>query len=381
MKPAIANTGRNPSPSRAVIARFAPGKPASLAKKNDTPGLVRSTLEQLVLENLDVGIVVSNSRGTITLVNAAAERLGLADPRGKPLKSAPDIWGELFDGSGRRVPGKQWPCMRALDGHTTVGLECRLVHPDGSARNILFGSCPIKEAGSQIDGSFSSLVDVTEQKWQEIRLREDAVLRERARLATDIHDTLMQGVNAVILQLEVLDGELLENLEQGRARLRRIVKMARENLDDARRSMWALSQEPRDEGDPAVTLAFLAQRLFAGLPVQLHLHLQECARLDSQIRVALVRIGNASASSLSPLANATRRPARSPFGKGRVPQLGGPPRLVGMIQIWKIFVGSFSWLYSAWRMPDPADITCTSPATVRPLLPRLSSWLIAPSRT
>jgi len=319
MKPAIANTGRNPSSSRAVIARFAPGKIASLAKKkNDTPGLVRSTLEQLVLENLDVGIVVSNSRGTITLVNAAAERLGLADPRGKPLKSAPNIWGELFDGSGRRVPGKQWPCMRALDGHTTVGLECRLVHPDGSARNILFGSCPIKEAGSQIDGSFSSLVDVTEQKWQEIRLREDAVLRERARLATDIHDTLMQGVNAVILQLEVLDGELLENLEQGRARLRRIVKMARENLDDARRSMWALSQEPRDEGDPAVTLAFLAQRLFAGVPVRLHLHLQECARLASQIRLALVRIGKEALTNALKHSGATTVRVRLVRGKKEV---------------------------------------------------------------
>jgi hypothetical protein len=68
------------------------------------------------------------------------------------------------------------------------------------------------------------------------------------------------------------------------------------------------------------------------------------------------------------------------FGNGREPQVGSP-RASGMIQIWKMRVVSFSTLYSAWRMPLPALITCTSPASVRPLLPRLSSWVIAPSRT
>jgi len=82
-----------------------------------------------------------------------------------------------------------------------------------------------------------------------------------------------------------------------------------------------------------------------------------------------------------PLARATKRPERSALGNGLAPHAGFPPLSVGSIQIWKIRVVSGSRLYSAWRTPLPALITCTSPASVRPLLPRLSSWVMAPSRT
>ena len=68
----------------------------------------------------------------------------------------------------------------------------------------------------------------------------------------------------------------------------------------------------------------------------------------------------------------TSLPERSDFGNGLAPQVGWPPFVVGSIQIWKILVCVGSRLYSEWRMPLPALITCTSPASVRPLLPRMS---------
>ena len=52
-----------------------------------------------------------------------------------------------------------------------------------------------------------------------------------------------------------------------------------------------------------------------------------------------------------------------------VSPLGLPPVERGSIQIWNSVVGSFSRLYSAWRTPEPALITWTSPAPVRPALP------------
>ncbi|MOA57498.1 hypothetical protein D3C78_1816910 [compost metagenome] len=63
------------------------------------------------------------------------------------------------------------------------------------------------------------------------------------------------------------------------------------------------------------------------------------------------------------------------------PQEGASPCWSGMIQIWKILLVTSSRLYSEWAMPVPALITWTSPAAVRPWLPRLSRWLMAPSRT
>ena len=274
--------------------------------QNVLPSVGQSTWSQLMLGNLGVGIVISNSCGTITLANAAAKRLAQRDPEGKSLTVASTIWGTLFDASDRRVPLSEWPCMRALRGEITIGLECRLVRRDGGACNLLFGSCPIRDAGSQISGSFSSLTDVSEQKWREAGLRQDAVARERARLAADIHDTLAQGLTAVVLQLEALEQELLENPEQARARLRRVRNMARENLAEARRSIWALSREAHEEECPAAALAFLARKLFAGTPTQLQLHLEECGRrLDSTLRVELLRIGKEALTNVLKHARAT----------------------------------------------------------------------------
>jgi hypothetical protein len=87
---------------------------------------------------------------------------------------------------------------------------------------------------------------------------------------------------------------------------------------------------------------------------------------------ASARIGSASVSELNPLAMVTSLPERSDFGNGFAPQQGCPPCLLGSIQIWKIRVVPGSRLYSEWRTPEPALITWTSPASVRPLLPRLS---------
>ena len=78
------------------------------------------------------------------------------------------------------------------------------------------------------------------------------------------------------------------------------------------------------------------------------------------------------------LASGTKRPERSDLGNGLAPQDGSPPLPSGSIQIWNSVVGTGSRFNSAWRMPEPALITCTSPASVRPLWPRLSSCVMAP---
>jgi hypothetical protein len=68
-------------------AQCHPSKPAFLG---GLPDADRSTLSRLMRANLDVGIVVSNSRGKMTLVNAAAKRL--ARRVGKSLTVVPNIW-------------------------------------------------------------------------------------------------------------------------------------------------------------------------------------------------------------------------------------------------------------------------------------------------
>ena len=65
----------------------------------------------------------------------------------------------------------------------------------------------------------------------------------------------------------------------------------------------------------------------------------------------------ASRSLSKPLAKVTKRPARSFFGNGFVPQAGAPPSAFGLIQIWKRRVVCGSRLNSACLMPVPALMT------------------------
>ncbi|PAV71726.1 hypothetical protein WR25_24658 [Diploscapter pachys] len=52
--------------------------------------------------------------------------------------------------------------------------------------------------------------------------------------------------------------------------------------------------------------------------------------------------------------------------------VGADAQRIAVLLIWKILVVTSSRLYSACAMPVPALMTCTSPASVRPRLPRLS---------
>jgi ligand-binding sensor domain-containing protein/signal transduction histidine kinase len=79
-----------------------------------------------------------------------------------------------------------------------------------------------------------------------------AVLRERGRIAREIHDTLAQGYVGVSVQLELL-AELLrrKKLDDAARQLDTTREYVREGLADARQSIWALrTQDSGDENLP-----------------------------------------------------------------------------------------------------------------------------------
>ncbi|HEY2594870.1 MAG TPA: GAF domain-containing sensor histidine kinase [Chloroflexota bacterium] len=96
------------------------------------------------------------------------------------------------------------------------------------------------------------------------RLAEDAMglarAEERARLAREIHDTLAQGLTAIALNIEGAMHRLDTHPDQARERLEQALAMARENLEDARRSVLDLRGAAQLEGKPlAEALAGLAR--------------------------------------------------------------------------------------------------------------------------
>lgn len=82
------------------------------------------------------------------------------------------------------------------------------------------------------------LTDLAEQG------RRAAILGERNRMARDIHDTLAQGFTGVIVQLEaVADAISSSDHKEAESYLRRASELARQSLNEARRSVHALRPE------------------------------------------------------------------------------------------------------------------------------------------
>jgi signal transduction histidine kinase len=104
----------------------------------------------------------------------------------------------------------------------------------------------------------------------EMRARRDAAvefkatLRERTRLAANLHDTLLQSISALNYQLEACEAESLPRSERKvnyLASARRIVQHA---LQDLRGTVWALRVLPLDGRPFAEALRALASQLAEG---------------------------------------------------------------------------------------------------------------------
>jgi PAS domain S-box-containing protein len=80
--------------------------------------------------------------------------------------------------------------------------------------------------------------------------RQAAVLDERNRLARDIHDTLAQGFTGVIVQLEALEDAIACcRRKEANEHLRRAGELARQSLNEARRSVHALRPQALQRGN------------------------------------------------------------------------------------------------------------------------------------
>jgi ligand-binding sensor domain-containing protein/signal transduction histidine kinase len=102
----------------------------------------------------------------------------------------------------------------------------------------------------------------------QMHARFDAVLKERNRLAREMHDTLIQGCASVSALLEAhssmgSNGTNGELLEYARTQLR-------STIDEARDAVWDLRQAAEDAGDVSPLLREMTERLTHefGIPVQ-----------------------------------------------------------------------------------------------------------------
>jgi PAS domain S-box-containing protein len=80
--------------------------------------------------------------------------------------------------------------------------------------------------------------------------RQSAILEERNRMARDIHDTLAQGFTGVIVQLEAVEDAIgCCRRKEANEHLRRASELARQSLNEARRSVHALRPQALQRGN------------------------------------------------------------------------------------------------------------------------------------
>jgi signal transduction histidine kinase len=146
-----------------------------------------------------------------------------------------------------------------------------------------------------------------ERQPREAALCEEAIRKERGRIAADIHDTLAQSLTGILLQLEAAEYDFFENPKAARRKTRRALNLAGEAIAETRRYMWTLFHEPITDDDPAGELSTFARRVFAGSPVKVELSLAKgpCP-LPSHTCSQLLRIGKEALCNASKHAQPSR---------------------------------------------------------------------------
>jgi PAS domain S-box-containing protein len=156
---------------------------------------------------------------------------------------------------------------KAVRERTGYDIEHRLLLPDGSIRYVKSTAQTVLNGSGEVVEVLGTSIDITERKRSERALRRArshglemrylAMMEERTRLAREIHDTLLQGFNGVVLLLTAATDRIVSPPDALTA-LHRVLDLAQATLGDARRSVWEL-RAPSIDGAFSVVLRNAAE--------------------------------------------------------------------------------------------------------------------------
>ncbi|HEY9627579.1 MAG TPA: GAF domain-containing sensor histidine kinase [Coleofasciculaceae cyanobacterium] len=140
----------------------------------------------------------------------------------------------------------------------------------GALMVFLPGDRPFTEQHIKLTYAFAQQVTLAIQL---IRLAEEAkqtaILSERNRMARELHDTLAQTFTGIVMQLEATQAMITPmTFEPAQKHLRRAGLLARQGLQEARRSVWSLRSEALKSGDLPTALLRIAQHMTDHTPIQ-----------------------------------------------------------------------------------------------------------------
>ena len=147
-----------------------------------------------------------------------------------------------------------WPSTETSWGFT--------VPPPFYRTSWFYGLCVIAVAAAGLDV-------VVAQRLRAIRNEFALVVAERARVSREIHDTLLQSLGALTLQLEIVSRQLDPSQTKARQAMQRLRKHVVQCVREARRSVWELRSLRLEERNLVEALEAMAEETMVALPVSI----------------------------------------------------------------------------------------------------------------
>jgi signal transduction histidine kinase len=161
----------------------------------------------------------------------------------------------------------------------------------GIAFSIVFGSWIIKIIDQSNErAELIAQLELTRAQLAEAN-REAGVLAERERLAGEIHDTLAQGFTSIVMLAQAAQAMIDAEPEVARAQLAKVIRTARENLDEARALVAGLTPALLASATLVQALARLTDRVAADAGIPAGFDVQGSPRsLGTGVEVVLLRV-------------------------------------------------------------------------------------------
>jgi len=196
-------------------------------------------------------------------------------------------------------------------------LTVRVILPSGRIRYVHGVTHPVMENGlvTEVVGVD---IDITDRKRaaarvarmrrlareQAIEARFAAILEERSRMARELHDSLLQGVTGIALQLRALLPRLQTEAPEMAESVRRVTEMAESTGRDARRTVWEMRPAALVRSDLPGALEETVRRVAPALDVTVEvggaaMPLNALIE-DTILRIAQEAVANAVKHSGSP---------------------------------------------------------------------------------
>ena len=147
---------------------------------------VERTFLQVLLDNLEEGIVACDAEGRITMLNPASRRFHGVEDSDDPVGLTPKATG-LRHPDGSAMATEENPLLRALAGETVREVELIVENRNGERRVVMANAQPLHDGDAKL-GAVVAMHDVSQLKRNEERLADMA-----------LHDPLTGVANRILL--------------------------------------------------------------------------------------------------------------------------------------------------------------------------------------